>query len=72
MERENEKMYNAEYGAYIGKNPVKWYRVLIWDFDIRCKAGSRGAARYETWLNFNDAYDIPFGEFCKQSKVMAI
>ena len=52
-------------------NPVRWYSVSIWDFDIPVKADSHGAARYEVWLNFNDAYDISFGEFCKQSKVRA-
>lgn len=55
--------------GYIGKNPVKWYRIKIWDFDIKVKSNSHGAARYEAWLNFNDAYDIPFIDFCKQSRV---
>ena len=64
-------MYDPRQGAYIGRNPVKWYRIHIWDFDVLVKSDSRGAARYEAWLNFNDAYDIPFGEFCKQSKVRA-
>ena len=64
-------MYDPKQNAYFGKNPVKWYRVLIWDFEVLCKADSRGAARYETWLNFHDAYDLPFGEFCRQSRVLS-
>lgn len=63
-------MYNAEHDAYFGKNPIKWFRVSIWDMEVKVKAESRGAARYEAWLNFNDAYDIPFGEFLKQSKCL--
>jgi len=55
--------------GYYGRNPVKWYRVKIWDFEVLVKADSHGAARYEAWLNFHDAYDLSFGEFCKQSRV---
>lgn len=56
-------------GCYYGRNPVKWYKVKIWEFDLKVKADSHGAARYEAWLNFRDAYDMSFGEFCKQSRV---
>lgn len=56
--------------GYYGRNPVKWYRVFIWDFEAMIKSDCRGSARYEAWLYFHDAYDLPFGEFCKQSRVI--
>jgi hypothetical protein len=71
-EEGERRMYSIPQRGYIGKNPVKWFRVLIWDFDVRVKSDSRGSARYEAWLNFHDAYDIPFGEFCKQSRVVIV
>jgi hypothetical protein len=63
-----EEMLMPVIHGYYGRNPVKWYRVLIWNFDVRVKADTRGAARYQCWLNFHDAYDLTFGEFCKQSR----
>jgi hypothetical protein len=62
-------MYSIAERGFIGTNPVRWYRVQIWDFDTKVKADSRGAARYEAWLNFHDAYDVSFGDFIKQSRV---
>jgi len=62
-------MYSIQQRGFIGRNPVKWYSVKIWDFDVRVKSNSHGAARYEAWLEFHDAYDLPFSDFCKQSRV---
>jgi hypothetical protein len=56
--------------GYIARNQLRWYLVHIWDFEVRVKADSRGAARYEAWMNFHEAYDLPFGDFCKQSRVL--
>jgi hypothetical protein len=55
------------HGGYYARNPKRWYSVEIMGFSLNVKADSRGAARYEAWLNFHDSYDIPFGEFCKLS-----
>jgi hypothetical protein len=63
-------MYSyIEQHGYIGKNPVKWYRVTIWDMGALVKSDSVGAAKYEAWLHFHDAFDISFGDFIKQAKV---
>jgi hypothetical protein len=59
-----------DFRGYYARNPLRWYLVKIWDFEIPIKADSHGAARYECWLNFSDAYDLKFGEFCKQSRVV--
>ena len=56
--------------ALYGRNPAKWYRVTVWGMEALVKADSHGAARYEAWLNFHDAYDVTFGDFCKQSRVV--
>jgi hypothetical protein len=65
-------MYCTENRGYIGKNPIKWYHIIIWDFNLKVKSDSRGAARYEAWLNFHDSYDISFLDFCKQSRIIRI
>lgn len=54
--------------GYIGSNPIRWYVLYIWDFTVKVKSNNRNAAKYEAWLNFHDAYDISFIEFCKQSR----
>ena len=58
--------------GYIGRNPICWYRVMIWEFGILVKADSRAAARYEAWLNINDAYPMSFKEFILKSRVLRV
>jgi hypothetical protein len=55
--------------GFIADADGTWFEIIIWEFSVKTKAKSLASARYQTWLEFHDSYDISFIDFCKACKV---